>query len=99
MGNFNRINTKINQLSAFRLTFKLREELFLNYSKKIKTNEFNVFFSILRQAGQAWQRLTEEQKKPYLEKQHAQQSEYDKAMEIYRYFNVVIRKQQVCYSF
>ena len=43
-----------------------------------------LYFQILRQAGQAWQRLTDEQKIPYLEKQHAQQAEYDKAMEIYR---------------
>jgi len=49
---------------------------------------------VIRQAGQAWQRLTEEQKKPYLEKQHAQQSEYDKAMEIYRRSLIVNPIQQ-----
>jgi len=49
---------------------------------------------LIRQAGQAWQRLTEEQKKPYLEKQHAQQSEYDKAMEIYRRSLIVNPIQQ-----
>ena len=38
----------------------------------------------LRQAGQAWQRLSEAQKHPYQVKQQEEQVEYEKKMAVYR---------------
>lgn len=39
---------------------------------------------VIRQAGQAWQRLSEAQKHPYQVKQQEEQVEYEKKMAVYR---------------
>jgi hypothetical protein len=39
---------------------------------------------VIRQAGQAWQRLSEAQKHPYQVKQQEEQVEYEKKMSVYR---------------
>lgn len=39
---------------------------------------------VIRQAGQAWQRLSDSQKDPYQKKQRAEQVEYEKKMTVYK---------------
>lgn len=39
---------------------------------------------VVKQAGQAWQRLTDVQKEPFLKKQRAEQIEYEKKMRVYK---------------